>query len=79
MIEQEKEMYLYRVLGAFRFVGLTMKEFAEAEGIKPNKLYTIRYNRRATKEIYNFIISTLETKYSAQYEKIKELIEQGMV
>lgn len=79
MIEQEKEMYLYRVLGAFRFVGLSMKDFAEAEGIKPNKLYAIRYNRRVKNEVYNFIISTLETKYSAQYEKIKQLIAQGRV
>ena len=66
---------LRMILKAFRYVGLSMKEFAIKEGLNIITLYSISSQKQNyTEEYSNYICYLLERDYGEEWEKIKDII-----
>ena len=70
------ELDLRMILKAFKYVGLSMKEFAIREGLSASTLYSISSQKQTyTEEYSNYICYLLERDYSKEWRKIKEIIK----
>lgn len=70
------ELDLRMILKTFKYVGLSMKEFAIKEGLSASTLYSISSGKQTyTEEYSNYICYLLERDYSKEWEKINEIIK----
>lgn len=70
------ELDLRMILKAFKYVGLSMKEFAIREGLSASTLYSISSQKQTyTEEYSNYICYLLERDYSKEWGKINEIIK----
>jgi len=67
---------LSKVLKCFKLCDMTMKDFAEQEGLKVGTLYQISKGQRTSDRLYDYIINCLERDYSEEFEKIKIIIRE---